>query len=271
MSVLPLPGQPESDGLDSLPPAQSYSWSPAGQLVPGIPLATSPVQTTPIGNPDGGGSFTIWQPSYVTFLVPGGQSTSPVSASAGVYVWANDLPVASSDGFVTWSPDSRYLVDSASLFMVQRPAGRPSPTTALLQEMQLAGAPSGPIRDPGLQQVYLSLATAQSSGFLPTDYVAWSPSGHYLAAISDFGQPSSSGGSLVVPSVSVYNCATGQLVATLKPEANPQISLSQLTANAYLGATTLLRWSPSGSHVLVFSSVLDTLSIFSMDQLAGGS
>jgi hypothetical protein len=38
-----------------------------------------------------------------------------------------------------------------------------------------------------------------------------------------------------------------------------------------LGATTLLRWSPDGSHVLVFSSVLDTISIFGTGRLPGGS
>jgi hypothetical protein len=271
MSVLPLPQQLHSDDLTSLLPAQSYSWSAAGQLVPGSPLDTSPVQITRVGNPDGGSSFTIWQAGYITFLIPAAQSTSPVGSTTGVYAWTTDLPIASSPGFLTWSPDGRYLIDSVSLFMTQRPVGRPNPTTSILQQMSLPGAPNGPIRDRALQRVFLSLATVQSNGFLPTDYVDWSPNGQLLAAVDEFGLPGSSGGAPIVPSVSVYSCATGQLLATLKPEVNARISLQQLTANAYLGSTTLLRWSPDGSHVLVFSSLLDTITIFGAGQLPGGA
>jgi hypothetical protein len=271
MSVLQLPAQPRSDYLASVPPAQSYSWSVAGQLVPGSPLATSPVQITPTGNPDGGQSFTIWQAGYISFLIPAAQSTSPVGSTTGVYVWTTELPFASPDGFLTWSPDGRYLIDSVSLFMTQRPVGRQSPTTSILQDMDLTGAPNGPIRDPALQKVFLSLATVQSFGFLPTDYVAWSPNGHLLAAISEFALPGSSGGAPIVPTVRIYNCVTGQLLATEVPQANAQLSLGQLTARVYLGASTFLRWSADGSHVLVFSSALDTITIWGPGQLPRGS
>jgi hypothetical protein len=271
MSVLPLTVRPQSDYLEALPPAQSYSWSAAGRLVPGASLIAAASTAAPIGNPDGGMSFTVWQTGYISYITPGPASSSPATGGLGVYIWATELPFASPDGYLSWSPDGRYLIDSVSLLMIQHPAGRPLPTTAALQQLNMARAPSAPVHDPALQQILTTLAVGQSPDLLPTDYVAWSPSGRFLAAISEFTPAGSSGGAPTAPAAAIYNCATGQLLATKAPQANPQLSLAQLTANAYLGSTTLLRWSDDGSHFLVFSSVLDTITVWGPGQLPRGS
>jgi hypothetical protein len=201
----------------------------------------------------------------------GTPTTSPATTGSGVYAWATALPFASPDGYLTWSPDGRYLIDSVSLFVIQHPIGRPNPTASALQTLHMTSSPSAPVHDPALQRAFTSLSVGQGPGALPTDYVAWSPSGHLLAAISVFGPPGSSGGAPTVPTASIYTCATGQLLATMVPKANAQLSLGQLSTNAYLGSTTLLRWSADGSHFLVFSSVLDTITIWGPGQLPRGS
>jgi hypothetical protein len=271
MSVVPLPIQPSSDYLDALPPAESYSWSAAGQLRPGASLAAATSPTAPTGNPDGGGSFSIWQTGYISYITAGPQSSSPATGGSGVYVWATDLPFTSRDGYLSWSPDGRYLIDSVSLLVIQHPTGRPNPSSAALQQLNMARAPTAPVHDQALQQVLTTFAVGQSPASQPTDYVAWSPSGRFLAAISEFGLPGSAGGAPTVPSVAIYSCATGHLLTTMAPQVNPKLSLAQLTANAYLGSTTLLRWSDDGSRILVFSSVLDTITIWGTGQLPRSS
>jgi hypothetical protein len=127
LSALALPPQPRSGDFASLPPAASYSWSANGQLVPGGSLTAAPASfTTPIGNPDGGSSFTIWQPGNISLTTQGFANNSPVKVAPGVYLWATGVPV--------WSPGGHYLIDSLSLQGILHPVGEPGPTAAGLSE-----------------------------------------------------------------------------------------------------------------------------------------
>ena len=270
MSVLPLPSQARYGYLDSLPPAQSYTWSARGQLVPASSLTAGPSSpTAPIGNPDGGSSFTIWQTGYVSLRFSGSTNNSPVTINPGVYMWDTAFAVQSPDGFLAWSPDGHYLIDSVALLGIVHPAGELRPTPAGLQALGLTNAPDMPIRDRGLQQLLTSLPASTTAADQPIDYVAWSPNGHVLAAIPEINPSSFSGGIANTPAVTTYDCATGRIVGTLRPQGDSQIAVNQIPTSFYLGSSSLLRWSADSSHLLVYSATLDTITIWGPGQLPG--
>jgi hypothetical protein len=82
----------------------SYHWQADGTLATDTPLSESappPVPPlAPVGQPDGGSAFTIWQPGFVAGVShpgPSGPSHLP-----GIYVWSTTVEA--------WSPNARYLL-----------------------------------------------------------------------------------------------------------------------------------------------------------------
>src|SRR5439155_18181322 len=90
-----------------LPPALAYHWGPKGTVLPGRLLSTQFLPAapplSPIGNPDGDASFTLWQPAVAQVT-----SFTDPSGTYRIHSW--------STSFAAWSPDGRYLITDLSFF-----------------------------------------------------------------------------------------------------------------------------------------------------------
>ncbi|HEU5383424.1 MAG TPA: hypothetical protein VFV38_49110 [Ktedonobacteraceae bacterium] len=175
--------------LTSLAPALAYTWDARDLLVPAMPL---PAQTnlaayanSPGGNPDGGRSFTIWQPGRPIIL--------SFMHTPGAYLW--------STRFAAWSPDGRYLVTNFSFSGLMEPPGQAVLPAKTLAALNAASFPRIPPHDPALIPSASSALT-----------VAWNPANTRLAVYTLAGV------------VAIYNCQTGQLLRTLKPSQTHPLS-----------------------------------------------
>lgn len=144
----------------TLPPALAYSWDMLDRLVPVTPLdAQSNISTygnIAPGTPDGGGTFTTWQPGHIT--IP----------AFGVYLW--------STAFAAWSPDARYFLANFSFSGLMEPPDQAFPQNQELRRLQIDGVPHIPAHDPAL------LIAA-----IGTRVLAWNPAGTLLATYEASG------------------------------------------------------------------------------------
>jgi hypothetical protein len=244
LTPLGLAAQKPYGSLLSLPPGTSYAWSADGRLVPSGSLSAATIPITPTGNSDGGSSFTIWQPGIIRLIQEPGDPYIYISNTA----------------FLAWSPDGRYLIDSVLLRGIVHPAGEPIPPAFELNEAfpQLT-APIVPVRDPAEHHLYVLLTASANQGDMALDNIAWSPNGRMLAAIPDEIASIGTTGSTTSPPVTLYDCASGKTLGTLQPAP---IANAPASEGSVVLSSSLLRWSPTGSHVLLYSDQLDTITIW---------
>jgi WD40 repeat protein len=219
------------------PPALGYHWT-GGTFAADTPLKSDAAPASSsggiIGNPDGGARLSIWQPGVVD--VP--------------FRWSNFLVWNTS--FTAWSPDGHYLIDALGL-AARLGADPLSPAEQRgLAALQLDAIPLLGMRDPALQQLTRAIPRDSSDPNARQVAVAWRPDGRMLAAYS-----LAPTGPMGI-SVALYDTASGQKIASLLPLANIGNSLS---------TTTILRWSPNGSHLLLVSAPLGTISLWGPDDL----
>jgi hypothetical protein len=169
----------------------SYSWGKDDTLLAGTPLSLSDNSTayaeTAPGNPDGGETFTIWQPGQSIVL------SSIHTPSA--YLWHTS--------FATWSPDGRYVITNFSFAGLMEPPGQPTLSSTVRQSMQIGATPQIPAHDAAL---------IPGSSMALT--MAWNPAGTILAIYNLSSQ------------VALYACQTGQLLRTLQPQQQAGLALS---------------------------------------------
>ena len=122
--------------------------------------------------------------------------------------------------------------------------------------------PNIAIRDPALQGLFVSLTASANTGGHLLDDIAWSPNGRVLAAIPDDISNNLTGGGAGSSTVTFYDCATGKTIGTLRPQASSHISAPEGFADPNLISISLLRWSADGSHVLVYSDQLGTITVW---------
>lgn len=238
--------------IPSLPltPALGYQWTSAGILAASTPLtaAAAPAasQSGPIGLPDGGASFSTWQPAAITLRAPG---TASQAAMGGAYVL--------SSSFAVWSPDGRYLLPSAGIQARLPSADAPAPSPATLSVLGLATTPLLPVRDRALQLALdrLGALAPDQRGTSPM-LVAWSPEGRLLAVQLVAAEPSD------VPHIShhalfIYDCATGKALVALTPD----------DSNTPTEGPTFVRWSPNGARLMLFDNQMGTLTIFGRSKI----
>ena len=224
--AIPLPS--------GLPAALGYHWGAGGALVADTPLnargapASDAEHPGPVGNPDGGAAFSIWQPGMLTLQAWSGQPNAPVELP-GAYVWSST--------FAAWSPDGRYLVDTISMTGRMQPAGHAAPSQQALRDFELDGAPLLPVRDAGLLTILNAMPTRDLND---ADVVslAWRPDGRYVVERIYYFFTSDG----LDHSIGLYDGSTGQRVAVLAPF---------LSADAADGPGFIARWSPEGTRLLL--------------------
>ena len=141
------------------------------------------------------------------------------------------------------------------------PVGEPSPSDSELNQIGRQSAPNLPIRDSALQRLFASLTASANTGGHLLDDTAWSPNGRVLAAIPDDISNNLTGGGAGSSTVTLYDCATGKTIGTLRPQLSSHISAPAGFADPNLVSISLLRWSANGSQVLVYSDQLGTITV----------
>ena len=146
--------------LTLAPPPSSlvYHWGSGGKLIPQSLLA-SKVQPpapppVPVGSPDGGQSFTIWQPGLANSL--------PLKNGLVLFSF--------STSFAAWSPDGRYFVEGINLEGLLEQHGKTVPSPQMLADNHVDEAPFLVAHDAALVKAVSALTV-----------VAWSPDGRILA------------------------------------------------------------------------------------------
>lgn len=239
--------------LISMPLGTGYSWSSDDHLIPTGSLASASSSTTaPVGDPDGGNAFTIWQPARLDLFA---EPEAPY-----VYTWYSS--------FLAWSPDGRYLIDSVTLRGLVHPVGEPIPTADELTEvLGRQTVPAMPIRDTAQKQLFVLLTKIAAGGDKQFGDIAWNPTGRILAAIPDDGTSDTTSGSATSPPATLYDSATGKSLATLQPPANTHASANGSSASSDINVFSLLRWSADGSHLLVYSDQPGIITIWGPSML----
>ncbi len=230
-------------------PALRFQWQANGHLVPLEPLtatasngasgATAPATSSPIGTPDGGKDFSIWQPGTANLRI---QATEKEDIP-GVYTWETQ--------FAAWSPDGRYVATPIMVLAQVSPINMPKPAVATLTDLLLASAPAVPVRDAGLQAVYAQMPRDAFDPNAQSVSIAWRPDGIVLAA-----QPTNAAGNATTDNqaVTLYNCQSGKRVALLTPQMQSQFSMTE--------SNDFLRWSPDGKRLLLLDDALGSVTIW---------
>jgi WD40 repeat protein len=232
----------------AIAPGLTFSWGHNSVPAPLAPL-TGPVTQLPIdagprypvGNPDGGATFTIWQPGLVV-----GPARTSLGAGHAVFLSA----------FPTWSPDNgavTFMTAGAALPLP--PDAAPSATSAAGGPLPLptpAAVAQTPARDAALDAVQREIGT---SGW---GLVAWNPAGSLLASVNcnqSAGQ-----------TVTIRATATGQEISSAPLNAQNAGCSTLLTGGGATGGypnTPLsLLWSPDGDTLLVCDRTAGTLSLW---------
>ncbi len=219
-------------------PALAFHWGSGGALSADTPLRSGTLPSASsrdlIGNPDGEARWSIWQSGVVG--IP--------AQSARFLTW--------NTSFAAWSPDGRYLIDAVGL-AARFGDGALSPSNQqILATQHLDELPLLRVRDVALEQVMQAIPRDSTDPNAREVDVAWRPDGRVLAA---YGL--TPGGPTGI-AVALYDTVNGSRLTTLLPSTNIGESLS---------TSTLLRWSPNGSYLLLVSAPLGTVTLWGPDDL----
>lgn len=226
----------------SIKPALMYRWGNGGGAQELLPVQdvsgrNSTSSSGPTGDPDGGNTFTPWQPGELGLTTSMGDGTYP----PGVGGW--------STYFAAWSPDGRYVVDNLVIDGRLNVPGHAVPDRQTLIVLSMEMLSVLPVRDKGLARLLQNLAARpQPPGSIYVgESVSWRFDGRELATYG--------AGDIFDTAVDIYRCSDGTQVATLLPSA---------AGVGQMGGSVSLRWSDNGSHVLLYSVGLGTITIWNV-------
>ena len=208
----------------------SYMWFEGGQIAP-----TGTDSGKPIGSPDTGQMFSIWQAGVLqqsTF------SDLPNSAPQEV-VWGSQ--------FAVLSPDDRYYFPYFPAYGVLVPPS-PKPLHAQVQQIEP--------RDGALLDLAKTLvATPPTRGQPAQVLVTWRPDGQLLASTTMYN-PGSNPNTSATPqfTVTLHDTSSGKVIARLTPNFNG-------FQNGQAGQE-MLSWSPDGKHLALVDNVYGAITIW---------
>jgi hypothetical protein len=264
-----------------VPQALSYTWGQDGTLLPVQPLPSSPdaappsVAPGPVGNPDGGQIFSIWQTLMVNVdrycPLPDQPNLSPPPTP----YFAVSATVSA------WSPDGRYLIEPFTVMgrLAMKPAFASAvgaggggdgmaAHTALAPLLPLScGGPlppasafaQVPVRDAGMRS---ALATLTDYGSLN---LTWSPTGTRIVI---------STGSYTEPTIVIYDARTGAVAAQFSADATRfGLPVASPTAQPHFlwldGGAAQGGWSPDGNRLLLIDPLDGMVVIVGPNELGG--
>jgi hypothetical protein len=231
-----------TSGKTSLTPtpqaATAYQWSSDGTLAP-----VSGVAGGPVGTPDGGKTFTVWQSGSLSY--------------GSAQVDANSQPIADPQEInwnastATVSPDGRYFYPYVPAYGSLVP---PSTKQAFAHEPRLEP------HDKALLALAQRMTLATNPDQQAQILVAWRLDGRLMAEVSQ-NQSGAGGGAAGAASataqtftVSLYDTTTGKLVKRLTP------NLAGLQPGE--AAREALAWSPDGAHLLLMDNAFGAITIW---------
>ncbi|MGH2515480.1 MAG: hypothetical protein ACRDHP_07475, partial [Ktedonobacterales bacterium] len=235
-AYIPVPANTPPGNWQPVPAALRYAWSTDDTLAAqGPPLSSASVPPAPslgpIGNPDGGSSFTIWQPEAVM----------PVANTNNLYLFG--------PAFAAWSPDGSRLILRINVFGVLSTDPSSPPSADVLASQRLTEAALFPLRDKGLVNGLADVRSSRAGSNTDSVPVLWRPDGRAVAVVT---QPIASpdNPTTAEPSVRIYDCASGKLLGTVREQ------ISSTSA----GTAANVSWSADGTHLLMLdSSNLDVI------------
>ena len=209
----------------SVPAALAYHWGTNGALTSDSRLAdqTLPASSSvgPVGNPDGGPSFSIWQPGVLSTMWGG---TSSPRGSRLSTTWKTS--------FAAWSPDGRSLVEGIDLSALLKPQEQ-------VEASQRAGCLSHQALLPPVREEVLP------QGFFLEEALAWSPSGQALAAYTPR------------KGIALYRCSDGyQLASSLLSAPDAASSAGSIALRWSNDGAHLLFCSAQGHLVILTGMVM---------------
>jgi hypothetical protein len=232
------------DVSSSLPPSLAYDWRADGTPNPLIPVATGKRPTRdpggPVGVPSSGTRLTIWQPGTVAYVA--------IQGATPVYIFNTD--------FAAVTGGAPSILDPVQLRALLVPPGHPVPDKKSLDAVNLATAPWLPVRDAAVQAVMDAMASGAAEVDTSITSIAWRPDGKMLAT-----EPNSfatSEGNPITADITLYDSADGHVISTL--QVPPQKGTPEEGLN-------LLQWSPDGHALMLLDLQLDTLVIWTQEQL----
>lgn len=210
------------------PKATGYQWNADGTLAP-----TGPSAGQPVGAPDGGTTFTVWQPGQLLF------ATKPDKATGATTIVVQDIAWVSYVSPV--SPDGRYfypnMVNAGSLV---------PPSTQHVTDDEPVLQPHDQALAALAQQMMRAPTPSQNTSTL----IAWRPDGRYLAALI----PDATTPNPAAFTIAVYDTASGKLVKQVAPD------FTGLSTDAH-GSVALL-WSPDGSRLLLLDNLYGAITVW---------
>ena len=235
-TVVPNPAfTVNSTGVISISSSLSYHWGAGDVLVPDTQTENASPSATalsPVGNPDGDSSFSIWQPGQIYYITRGENGSLYVP---GVFVWQTVFPA--------WSPDGRFLVKELVTEVRLEVPDQKSLGPQALKDLGVDYLPVLQVHNKALVQVLHILSSLPDTNI--SINVSWRPDGRVLA-MDNAGH------------VDIYDCATGRKLASLVP-ATPLDRLNSIR--------DVLRWSPDGTHLLLSSTDWGPMQLWGPGQL----
>ena len=216
-------------GVADVPPtparATEYQWNAGSALAAAGPVGE------PVGMPDGGQTFTVWQPGQLLFGTKSDKATGSTTVIPEDIAWLSNIsPV---------SPDGRYFYPNMTGFGSVVP-----PST------QLLGGPKLQPHDQALTALARKMMLTPSPSQNTTILVSWRPDGRYLAEFA----PDATNPNPAAFTTSVYGTVNGKLAKELRPDFT---GLSRDTS----GSLALL-WSPDGSRLLLLDNLVGVLTMW---------
>ena len=205
--------------------ATGYQWNAGGTLAPVGPVGE------PVGMPDGGNTFTVWQPGQLVFGTKSDKATESATVIPEAIGWVSNIsPV---------SPDGHYFYPNMIGLGTVVP-----PSTQLLGSLVLQP------HDQALAALARKMMLTPSPSQNTTILVAWRPDGRYLAEFA----PDAMNPNPAAFTTSVYGTVSGKLAKELRP------NFTGLRGNSS-GSMALL-WSPDGSRLLLLDNIAGVLTIW---------
>lgn len=218
-------------------PATAYRWNADGTLSP-----DSASSNGPIGAPNAGSRFTIWQSGNLQYAEGPSGPNNTGSINTQDVGWNTDLsPI---------SPDGRYFYGYIPAYGSLVP---PSIKLAFPHELHVEP------RDKALLTLAQQMTQAEPPAknvLIPRMLVTWRPDGRYLAALT---ANTTAPAPATAFTVSIYDTTTGKLVKRLTP------NFSGLQAGP-AGVETLA-WSPDGVRLLLSDNIYGAITIWGPGEL----